>query len=335
MQSLFEELKKATRTIGPGYSPLRRYLVYEIYRYLCGRSDKPAICDFLSGLESGWYIYHLERMVVPFRALRKVEVPIPESKEEAFFQLRSLDEEDFTLNESLYRGVIMETVSLEQYPALSDAGQFGMSCPIFAESGIEILVDAKTEWIHTGTPRKEIVIFALPDSSAGRYHAVLIARKSFADRFLPLDDTEDIFFALYEYLHYSSLDFQSFVDDERLIHEFALELSHAASVLSAVPNSMQIEMSDFEMRLRGKWDLFHGSTMLVNHYFFHVAGRLGYMQWPRKTARKSSGESSREDLTCWDTFPMLNELQFLSQLAEKHGASIVGWAAERKINSPT
>ena len=317
-EEILTALRELTSQISFGYSPLRRIIVYEIYRFLLGVNGQPHVRDFFEKLEI--YPFHRDRLAARFAELEAILVPIPESKEEVDLQLLALDEEVFCLPDKEYKGVVCTEIDAQSFPKIAENQGYGVNYNITTAQGQKIEIDSKIALIdsHKGDG-KRLVIFALPGEKHMDYKAVFAIWKDFYKMLSPLKEPEDIFLAIYEYYHYSSPEFQSFVDDHTLIEEYALELSFVATLILK-SQSFVLGKESVISSMRGKWPAFHGSRMLVNDFIFLISMRLGYLQ-PIPCVSNLSINLSVEMLN-WKTFPMKSEIHLLAELAEANSISV-------------
>lgn len=317
--ALFEELRKSVRRQHFGYSPLRRWIQYEVYCYLLGVSDRRSGRELFSELKS-LYAFHRERLAVPFSDLANVQITIPKTEEEFNLQFLSVDELNFDPPESDYKGVICAEVEANQYPLILENKGYGVDYIIPTESGSMIRIDSSVILIDSNKgDGGKIVVFALPDKSGKNYKATLAVWKHFYEQLLPLREVEDIYLAIYEYHHYSRYELQCLVDDHSLIEEFALRLAYVASRLTA-EQSYTIDKAALRASMKGKWDQFHGDRLLVDDVFFRLLGRLGYARG-NDCMLKDYFAQTTEAVISFETFPFRCECELLSKLAERAGVS--------------
>lgn len=312
------ELRQLTTKVSFGYSPLRRIIVYEIYRFLLGVNGQPHVRDFFEKLEI--YPFHRDRLAARFSELDNILVPIPESREEIELQLLSLDEDVFHLPEKEYKGAVYTEIDAKSYPKFIKNQGYDVNYTARTVQGQLIQIDSTIALIdsHKGDG-KRLIVFALPEEKCSDFRAVFAVWKDFYKMLSPLKEPEDIFLAIYEYYHYSSSWFQSFVDNHALIEEYALELSFVASFILK-KRSFALSKESVVAFMRGRWSSFHGSQMLVDDYFFNVSTRLGYL----RSFQNAFGDCTpcSAEIMNWETFPTRCELHFLGVLAERNGISI-------------
>lgn len=318
-ESLLTELKKCVQRIGSGYSPLRRFVVYEIYRFLLREHGKPPIQDFFDQMNQ-FYQYHRERLAAPFSDLNKILVPIPYSREEVELQMLSLDEDLFNPPTDDYKGVVCIEIEPEKYPAVISNQGYNLDYVISTETG-PICIDNSLNLIssHKGDGR-HLVVFALPDKEGSAYHATYAVWKQFYEELSPLQKTEDIYLAIYEYSR-SGMDIQSFIDDYELIHEFALEIAFFGSIIEE-HNIFSFIKEQLSNPIREHWHAFNGAKLLVDDVLFHIAAWLGYLRNGQQFPLVYD-ETPKDYVYDFETFPMKCEYQTLSRLAKLNGADIL------------
>ncbi|MBR6861281.1 MAG: hypothetical protein IKM73_08170 [Acidaminococcaceae bacterium] len=318
-RELMEELRKSVRRQHFGYSPLRRWIEYESYCFLLGISDHRPARELFESLTE-LYPFHRERLAVPYCDLASVQITMPETDEEFNLQILSADELDFDPLERDYKGVICAEIDSKQYPLIMGNKGYGVDYSIPSESGHMIHVDSSVILIDSNQgAREKLVVFAIPDESGASYKATFAVWKRFYDLLLPLREVEDIYLAIYEYLHYGRHELQTLVDDHSLIEEFAFRLAYVASKLTT-KQTFTIDKAALLGSMRGRWNQFHGDRLLVDDVFFRLAGRLGYA---RCTDRILNGfyEPTDEAAVSFETFPMRCECELLAELAERAGVS--------------
>lgn len=316
---LMEELHKAVRRQHFGYSPLRRWIEYEVYCYLLGISDRRPAKELFEGLTE-LYSFHRERLAVPFSDLATVQVTFPKSDDEINLQILSAEEFSFDPLEKDYKSVICAEIDANQCPALLDNKGYGVSYVVPSVSGSMIQVDSSVILIDSNKGDGErLVVFALPDEFGASYRATFAVWKHFYDLLLPLREVEDIYLAIYEYHHYGRYELQTLVDDHGLIEEFALRLAYIASRV-AVERSFAIDKDALMASIKGKWDQFHGDRLLVDDVFFHLAERLGYARHAGMVLDVIC-KPTTESMISFETFPMRCESELLAELADRVGVS--------------
>lgn len=317
-EDILSELRKLTTRVSFGYSPLRRIIVYEIYRFLLGVDEQPPVSDFFKKMEM--YPYHRDRLATRFAELETILVPIPESREEVDLQLLSLDEEVFNPQEKEYKGAVYTEIDARSYPMIVENQGYGVDYTITTAQGQKIEIDSKIALIdsHKGD-EKRLVIFALPGEKRDDFRAVFAVWKDFYKMLSPLKEPEDIFLAIYEYYHFSAPAVQSFIDDYSLIKEFALELSYVASVI-VKGRSFLLSKESITKNMRGRWLAFHGAQMLVDDLFYYISAWLGYLR-PTKTVSDDTRQSLEGELD-WETFSMKCELRILNDRSKQYNVSI-------------
>lgn len=318
--ALLNELCKHVHRMNFGYSPLRRWIQYEVYCYLLEISDRRSVKALFDGLEDKLYSFHREQLAVPFRDLPSVQIPMPQSDDEIDLQILSADEFHFNPPERDYKGVICAQIEAAQYPGILNDHGYGIDYTIPAESGALIHVDSSVILINSNKGTDErLYIFALPGES-GAYKATFAVWKQFFGGLAPLKETEDIYLALYEYHHYGKYELQSLVDDHRLMEEFALRLAFIGSLLSE-KQSFSISKESIVAPMQGKWAVFHRDTLLVDDYLFHLLDRLGYMKCVGRPLNTIIDPPATA-VYSFETFPMVCENHLLSELAGRMGVSV-------------